>query len=390
MTRSGFQKVSPDIRFSRFLMQKRQNPFDSVHFYQGNGGIRFAESSFVPKNRSAFRQPPVRIHKRPKPFDKRREATFFSEKKEATGFGDSGKLGYLCRVEFRVRQNHHLFSMKGDFFAATIRITPNEEWLRDLVADALGAIGYEAFEETEQGLVACIDADLFDEEALRETLSEMKEYGSLSYRTEVVKARNWNERWEQEGRKPVTVDNLYIHPSTQPRSTLPYDIIIDPRQSFGTGTHVTTQMMLRYVQNAEMKGRSLLDVGTGTGVIAILAKQAGAEEVVGVEIEEGAVENAHDNCKLNDVEVELHLGSIEQVTGREFDYVIANINRNILMGMMTELRQAVKAPNGRLLLSGFLLQDKEVMTAAAQEVGLKVCETFEADEWLMMVFEIER
>lgn len=279
--------------------------------------------------------------------------------------------------------------MKGDFFAATIRITPNEEWLRDLVADALGTIGYEAFEETEQGVVACIDADLFNEEALRETLTELKEYGSLSYRTEVVKARNWNERWEQEGRKPVTVDNLYIHPSTQPRSTLPYDIIIDPRQSFGTGTHVTTQMMLRYVQHAEMKGRTLLDVGTGTGVIAILAKQAGAAEAVGVEIEEGAVENAHDNCKLNDVEVELHLGSIEQVAGREFDYVIANINRNILMGMMTELRQAVKTPNGRLLLSGFLLQDKEVMIASAAEVGLKVRETFEADEWLMMVFEIE-
>lgn len=279
--------------------------------------------------------------------------------------------------------------MKGDFFAATIRITPNEEWLRDLVADALGTIGYEAFEETEQGVVACIDADLFNEEALRETLTELKEYGSLSYRTEVVKARNWNERWEQEGRKPVTVDNLYIHPSTQPRSTLPYDIIIDPRQSFGTGTHVTTQMMLRYVQHAEMKGRTLLDVGTGTGVIAILAKQAGAAEAVGVEIEEGAVENAHDNCKQNDVEVELHLGSIEQVAGREFDYVIANINRNILMGMMTELRQAVKTPNGRLLLSGFLLQDKEVMIASAAEVGLKVRETFEADEWLMMVFEIE-
>lgn len=279
--------------------------------------------------------------------------------------------------------------MKGDFFAATIRITPNEEWLRDLVADALGTIGYEAFEETEQGVVACIDADLFNEEALRETLTELKEYGSLSYRTEVVKARNWNERWEQEGRKPVTVDNLYIHPSTQPRSTLPYDIIIDPRQSFGTGTHVTTQMMLRYVQHAEMKGRTLLDVGTGTGVIAILAKQAGAAEAVGVEIEEGAVENAHDNCKQNDVEVELHLGSIEQVAGREFDYVIANINRNILMGMMTELRQAVKTPNGRLLLSGFLLQDKEVMIASAAEVGLKVRETFEADDWLMMVFEIE-
>lgn len=279
--------------------------------------------------------------------------------------------------------------MKGDFIAATIRITPNEEWLRDLVADALGTIGYEAFEETEQGVVACIDADLFNEEALRETLTELKEYGSLSYRTEVVKARNWNERWEQEGRKPVTVDNLYIHPSTQPRSTLPYDIIIDPRQSFGTGTHVTTQMMLRYVQHAEMKGRTLLDVGTGTGVIAILAKQAGAAEAVGVEIEEGAVENAHDNCKQNDVEVELHLGSIEQVAGREFDYVIANINRNILMGMMTELRQAVKTPNGRLLLSGFLLQDKEVMIASAAEVGLKVRETFEADEWLMMVFEIE-
>lgn len=299
--------------------------------------------------------------------------------------------GIFVELNFRIPQNHYFlsYSMKGDFFAATIRITPNEEWLRDLVADALGTIGYEAFEETEQGVVACIDADLFNEEALRETLTELKEYGSLSYRTEVVKARNWNERWEQEGRKPVTVDNLYIHPSTQPRSTLPYDIIIDPRQSFGTGTHVTTQMMLRYVQHAEMKGRTLLDVGTGTGVIAILAKQAGAAEAVGVEIEEGAVENAHDNCKLNDVEVELHLGSIEQVAGREFDYVIANINRNILMGMMTKLRQAVKAPNGRLLLSGFLLQDKEVMIASAAEVGLKVCETFEADDWLMMVFEIE-
>ncbi len=279
--------------------------------------------------------------------------------------------------------------MKGDYIAATIRISPNEDWLRDLVADSLGYIGYEAFEETEQGLVACVAAELFNEETLRETLTEMKEYGSFGYRTEVVVARNWNERWEMEGRKPVTIDNLYIHPSTQQRSTLPFDIIIDPRQSFGTGTHVTTQMMLRYVQKADMKGHSLLDVGTGTGVIAILAKQAGADEVVGVEIEEGAVENAHENCQLNNVDVELHLGSIEQVEGRTFDYVVANINRNILMGMMTELRQAVKGPHGKLLLSGFLSQDLEVMTSAAKDVGLRVCDTFETDDWLMMVFETE-
>ncbi|MDO4190294.1 MAG: 50S ribosomal protein L11 methyltransferase [Bacteroidales bacterium] len=279
--------------------------------------------------------------------------------------------------------------MNGDYKAVTIRLLPNEEWLCDLIANALGDIGFEAFEETEQGIVACIDSNLFEEALMCDTLQEFKEYGDIAYKIETIEARNWNERWEIEGRKPITVGNLYIHPSTLPKSTLPYDITIDPRQSFGTGAHITTRMILQHLQDEVLQQHTLLDVGTGTGVIAILASMMGANNVAAVEIEEGAVRNARDNFALNNVEVDLHCGSIEQVSGQQFDFVVANINRNILTDMMGALRDALANTHSQLILSGFLEEDEEKMRAAANTFGMEATKVTAQEGWLMMVFKLK-
>lgn len=270
-----------------------------------------------------------------------------------------------------------------DYIGLTIRLEPCEEWFRDLIADALGAIGFEAFEETEQGLKAYIDKNNYDNGLATETLKELKEYGQITVRREEIPFRNWNERWENEVRESVSVGDCFIHASNEPKSDKPFDIVIDPEQSFGTASHPTTQMLLQTLTSAPLNGKTMLDVGTGTGILAIASKMNGAKEVTGVDIDEHAVVNAQKNFSLNAVEGILRPGSIEVVKGKNYDIVVANINRNIVVNMLPQL-SAATSQGGCLLTSGFLAEDQEAVTIAALSVGFTLEQSEERDGWLML------
>jgi ribosomal protein L11 methyltransferase len=251
---------------------------------------------------------------------------------------------------------------------------------RDLLVDALGNEGpYDSFVETSDGLKAYVPVNLFDEEWLRQQLQEMRDqFSTFNYQFSIreMEDKDWNEEWER-GHEAVLVRSqrgtVWVRASFHPhRTDVDYELIIEPKMSFGTAHHPTTYMMLSYVAELEMEGRRVLDMGCGTAVLAILAKKCGAAMVTGIDVDEWAFANAQENAAANGVEIDLRLGdaSLLQSGGvGPFDIIIANINRNILLNDMDRYAAAL-APGGTLLLSGFYEADEEALIAKANTLGM--------------------
>ena len=251
---------------------------------------------------------------------------------------------------------------------------------RDLLVDALGNEGpYDSFVETSDGLKAYVPVNLFDEEWLRQQLQEMRDqFSTFNYQFSIreMEDKDWNEEWER-GHEAVLVRSqrgtVWVRAPFHPhRTDVDYELIIEPKMSFGTAHHPTTYMMLSYVAELEMEGRRVLDMGCGTAVLAILAKKRGAAMVTGIDVDEWAFANAQENSAANGVEIDLRLGdaSLLQSGGvGPFDIIIANINRNILLNDMDRYAAAL-APGGTLLLSGFYEADEEALIAKANTLGM--------------------
>ena len=270
--------------------------------------------------------------------------------------------------------------------------------VHDVVAAMAGDVGFETFEENDEGLTGYVQRELFDEEALRSVLEFLpfgEEQGvSISYEVSEAPDRDWNEQWEQEGFEPITVgthliiyDGRHLPPTVQQKSL---NIRIEAHQAFGTGNHATTRMMCQAIMNLGLDGKAFLDCGTGTGILSIVALKCGAAEAVGYDIDEWSVENAHHNAELNGVEQHFTsiLGNAEVITHlhREFDVVVANINRNILLNDMPLMHQALSSTHGTLLLSGFYTADVPLLVDKAQTLGLHLEADKEEDGWVCLQF----
>ncbi len=254
---------------------------------------------------------------------------------------------------------------------------------RDMLVDALGNEGpYESFVETPDGLKAYVSESQYDPAFLAATAQAFPL--PLKYEAHEMEDRDWNAEWEK-GHEAVLVkaDNgssIWVRAPFHPhRTDVDYELLIEPKMSFGTAHHPTTYMMLSYVAELDMVGRRVLDMGCGTAVLAILAKMRGAAYVEGVDVDEWAYRNALENAAANGVEVSLRLGDASTLKG-EFDVVIANINRNILLADM-ERYAAVMVPGATLLLSGFYEADEGVLIAKANELGLKFKDKKARDGW---------
>ena len=255
---------------------------------------------------------------------------------------------------------------------------------RDLLVDMLGNEGpYESFVETKEGLKAYVPVDLFDETWLRQQMQELRDQFPIfnsQFSIQEMPDKNWNEEWEK-GHQAVLVEyeggSVWVRAPFHPhREDVDYELIIEPKMSFGTAHHPTTYMMLSYVAELEMQGKRVLDMGCGTAVLGILAKMRGAEYVEGVDIDEWAFNNARENAASNGVEIVLKLGDASSLQGH-FDVVIANINRNILLNDMGRYAAVLNA-GGTLLLSGFYEDDIALLNEKAAEHGLH--ETFRSTE----------
>ncbi len=258
---------------------------------------------------------------------------------------------------------------------------------RDLLVDALGNEGpYESFVETKEGLKAYVPVNLFDEAWLRQQLQDLRDQFStfnFQFSIQEMPDKNWNEEWEK-GHQAVLVEydggSVWVRAPFHPhRDDVNYELIIEPKMSFGTAHHPTTYMMLSYVAELDMQGKRVLDMGCGTAVLGILAKMRGASYVEGVDIDEWAFNNARENAATNNVEIALKLGDATTLQGH-FDIVIANINRNILLADMDKYAAVLNA-GGTLLLSGFYEADESALVTRARELGMTLKNKKNRDGW---------
>lgn len=267
---------------------------------------------------------------------------------------------------------------------------------RDLLVDTLGNEGpYESFVETKEGLKAYVPVDLFDETWLRQQMQELRDQFPIfnsQFSIQEMPDKNWNEEWEK-GHQAVLVEyeggSVWVRAPFHPhREDVDYELIIEPKMSFGTAHHPTTYMMLSYVAELEMQGRRVLDMGCGTAVLGILAKMRGAEYVEGVDIDEWAFNNARENAASNGVEIALKLGDASSLQGC-FDVVIANINRNILLNDMGRYAAVLNA-GGTLLLSGFYEADEAALVARAGELGMTLEGKKSRDGWSALCLKLNQ
>lgn len=265
------------------------------------------------------------------------------------------------------------------------------ELFRDLLVDALGNEGpYESFVETKEGLKAYVQASQYDAGWLASIVQAFPV--PLHYEVAEMEDRDWNAEWEKEHKTVLVQYNggsVWVRAPFHPhRDDVDYELIIEPKMSFGTAHHPTTYMMLSYVAELPMAGRRVLDMGCGTAVLGILAKMRGAAYVEGVDIDEWAFNNARENAASNGVELTLKLGDANSLQGN-FDVVIANINRNILLNDMDRYA-AVLNPGGTLLLSGFYEADEGVLIAKANELGLMFEDKKNRDGWSALQLRVEK
>lgn len=253
---------------------------------------------------------------------------------------------------------------------------------RDLLVDTLGNEGpYESFVETKEGLKAYVPVDKYDRHFLEVTVETFPV--PLKYEVTEMPDKNWNEEWEREHKAVLVEYNggcVWVRAPFHPhREDVNYELIIEPKMSFGTAHHPTTYMMLSYVAELDMQGKRVLDMGCGTAVLGILAKMRGASYVEGVDIDEWAFNNARENAATNNVEIALKLGDATTLQGH-FDIIIANINRNILLADM-ERYAAVLNAGGTLLLSGFYEADEAALLVRAKELGMTLKSKKNRDGW---------
>lgn len=262
------------------------------------------------------------------------------------------------------------------------------ELFRDLLIDTLGNEGpYESFVETDDGLQAYVQQSQYDSQWLSATVEAFPV--PLKYKVVEMADKNWNAEWEKEHEAVLVTTasgaTIWVRAPFHPhRTDVDYEILVDPKQAFGSAHHPTTYMMLDYVAGLPMVGRKVLDMGCGTAVLAILAKMRGAAYVEGIDVDEWAFRNAQENVAANGTDITLKLGNAENIEG-QFDVIIANINRNILLNDMDRYVAALNA-GGTLLLSGFYEADEGVLMAKANELGMTLKSKKNRDGWSALEF----
>ena len=285
------------------------------------------------------------------------------------------------------------------YLVAKFKIATSEDLLqvcKDLLADSAAEAGFESFEETQEGLEAYVQKELFDKDALDASIADFPIEGTdLSYTIEDAEDKDWNEEWEEQGFDPICVDDqvlIYdakhpeLHPTTSPDHI---EIGIEAKLAFGTGNHETTRMIVSTLLNMNLYKMRVLDCGCGTGILGLVASKLGANEVVGYDIDEWSVENAKHTAQLNGVDnLEVYFGNasvINHISG-VFDVVLANINRNILLEDMKSFR-GVLNEGGYMILSGFYEEDIPVLLEKAKEFGLYESGRRTDNNWACLVLK---
>ena len=258
---------------------------------------------------------------------------------------------------------------------------------REILYAELGDRGFEAFEDTQDGVRAYIKKEQFSKSLLKDLSINRIQGQKIEFDIITIANQNWNAVWESNFNPIVINSNCIIRAPFHPAPSLEYDIIISPQMSFGTGHHETTFLMSKELFSLDLKSVDLLDMGSGTGVLGILAEKLGAKYVKAIDIEEGAFLNTIDNCKLNNTKnIIVEKGDSKLLADSLFDVILANINKNILLQDISVYSNCLKL-GGKLLLSGFFTTDIDELRKAASNNGLKFVKTNEKNNWAMIMLE---
>jgi ribosomal protein L11 methyltransferase len=281
-----------------------------------------------------------------------------------------------------------------NYYAITITPKEYDEERVEILTAVLGELPFDTFEETATGLKAYMpEKDLTP--LVEEELNELAVQFDFSFEKTFIPYQNWNAVWESNF-QPIQVDDFVavradFHPNTE---GVEFDLIVNPKMAFGTGHHETTYMMMQHMRSIDFKGKKVLDYGCGTGILAILASKLGAIDLEAVDIEEPSYENTIENCAINHVDnVTSIWGILDDVPSHDFDIILANINRNIIIDSLDDLKSRFKkrenpSDEQLLLISGFLKIDENTILQATNYAGFKHQKTLHRGNWLSMLLTI--
>jgi ribosomal protein L11 methyltransferase len=272
------------------------------------------------------------------------------------------------------------------YYKCDFRINPILPF-RDILIAQLGDLGFESFVETETGFDAYVAKDLWNDDWNLSSVGGFDEV-AVEYSKTLIEDQNWNEEWEKNFDPILIGKECYIRATFhKPEPSFPYEIVIEPKMSFGTGHHQTTTMMVQLALEMDFKGKQVLDMGAGTAVLAILAGMKGAEPITAIDIDEWAFENAKENVEMNGFgNIKVEMGGAELLGSEHFDVIFANINRNILLEDIPSYVKVLKS-NGSLLFSGFYKEDIPLIEEKCKSCGLILEKSKNIDNWVALQFK---
>ncbi|WP_417289795.1 50S ribosomal protein L11 methyltransferase [Corallibacter sp.] len=271
------------------------------------------------------------------------------------------------------------------YISYSFEVKPLQPAVEILIAE-LGFAGFESFVETEEGVTAYIQKEAWSADILDDIQILNSSEFEISHTFEEIEQTNWNEEWEKNF-SPIVVDDVCaVRAPFHEKFNTDYDIVIEPKMSFGTGHHETTHMMIQHILKNDFTNKSVLDMGCGTGVLAILAEMKGAKPIDAIDIDNWCYLNSLENVERNNCE---HITVIEGDAGllvnKSYDIIIANINRNILLNDLKKYASCLKQ-KGLLFLSGFYKDDISVIEETCNKLGLNHVETLEKNQWVALKF----
>ena len=272
-----------------------------------------------------------------------------------------------------------------NYLEFNFKIQPLQPWNEILMAELI-EIGFDSFTEEYDGILGYIQKELFKEEELKEVQLLQNPDINISYTFKEMPNINWNEEWEKNF-SPINIeDQVSIRAEFHENQNLPHEIIIQPKMSFGTGHHATTYLMIQQMLDMDFENKKVLDMGCGTSVLAIFTKQQGAGKTVAIDIDEWSVENSIENAARNNVELEISQGTADNLGSENFDIILANINRNILI---SDIPTYVSILNngGQLLLSGLCFFDVDDILEVCTAEKLTLTKKIQREEWVSLLLE---
>ncbi|MAM19800.1 MAG: 50S ribosomal protein L11 methyltransferase [Christiangramia sp.] len=276
--------------------------------------------------------------------------------------------------------------MSGNYLEFDFQIEPLQPASEILIAE-LGYLGFESFVENEDGVTAYIPVEEYEDDLVTNVHILQSEEVKITYEQKEIERINWNEEWEKNF-TPILVDDICsVRAPFHPKPEVEFDIVIEPKMSFGTGHHATTHMMIQHILKNDWEGKRVLDMGCGTGVLAILAAMKGAKRIDAIDIDNWCYLNTLENVAKNECDhIQVEEGGAELLDeSRSYDMILANINRNILLRDLPEYIQCLNE-NGSIFLSGFYSEDLPVIQKTCEKLDLKFVEHLERSNWVAAKF----